>query len=151
MYSEKKKDTYPFSIYFSKKNKNVCLKKDLYKIFIEVWFIIGPNWKQVKCSSIDFCISFYVNYIWRKIKLGRSGQDGGIGRDPSLPCTTKRRITTNLKSINNQQYQKSKLHGTPTTKELKKISTRTTSQVRRWTMQANSEKLRQHGGPWGRG
>ena len=38
----------------------------------------------------------------------------------ALPRTTKRRITTNLKSINNQKCQKIKLHGTPTTKELKK-------------------------------
>ena len=37
-----------------------------------------------------------------------------------LPCTTKRRITTNVKSINNQKHQKIKLHGTLTTKELKK-------------------------------
>ena len=59
-----------------------------------------------------------------------SGQDGGIGRNPSLPCTTKRRITTNLKSINNQKCQKIKLHGTPTTKELKKKSARTTRPVR---------------------
>ena len=29
-------------------------------------------------------------------------------------------ITTNLKSINNQKHQKIKLHGTPTTKKLKK-------------------------------
>ena len=37
-----------------------------------------------------------------------------------LPRTTKRRITTNLKSINNPKCQKVKLHGTLTTKELKK-------------------------------
>ena len=48
-----------------------------------------------------------------------SGQDGGVGRDPSLPHTTKRRITTNLKSKNNQKHQEIKLHGTPTRKELK--------------------------------
>ena len=59
-----------------------------------------------------------------------SGQDGGTGRNPSLPHTTKRRITTNLKSINNQKCQKIKLHGTPTTKELKKQSTRPTRPVR---------------------
>ena len=35
------------------------------------------------------------------------------------PCTTKRR-TTNLKTKNNQNCQKSKLYGSPTTKELKK-------------------------------
>ena len=59
-----------------------------------------------------------------------SGQDGGVGRNPSLPRTTKRRITTNLKSINNQKCQKIKLHGTPTTKEWKKESTRPTKLVR---------------------
>ena len=59
-----------------------------------------------------------------------SSQDAGIGRNPSLSCTTKRRITTNLKSINNQKCQKIKLHGTLTTKELKKKSTRTTRLVR---------------------
>ena len=53
-----------------------------------------------------------------------SGQDGGIGRNPSLPHTTKRRITTNLKSINNQKCQEMKLYGTPTSKELKKQSTK---------------------------
>ena len=41
-----------------------------------------------------------------------------------FPCTTKRRITTNLKTINNQNCQKIKLHGTPITKELKKHSSR---------------------------
>ena len=54
------------------------------------------------------------------------GQDGGIGRNPSLLHTTKRRITTNLKSMNHQKCQKIKLHGAPTTRELKKQSTRTT-------------------------
>ena len=49
-----------------------------------------------------------------------SSQDGGIGRNTSLPCRTKRRITTNLKTTNNQNCQNIKLHGTPTTKELKK-------------------------------
>ena len=49
-----------------------------------------------------------------------SGQDAGIGRNTLLPRTSKRRITTNLKTINNQKSQKIKLHGTPTTKELKK-------------------------------
>ena len=41
----------------------------------------------------------------------------------------KRRITTNLKTINNQKCQKIKLHGTPTTKGLKKQSTRPTRPV----------------------
>ena len=36
------------------------------------------------------------------------------------PHTTKRRTTTNLKTKNNQNCQKIKLYGSPTTKELKK-------------------------------
>ena len=45
-----------------------------------------------------------------------SGQDGGVGSNASLPHTTKRKITTNLKRINSQNCQKIKLHGTLTTK-----------------------------------
>ena len=56
-----------------------------------------------------------------------------------LPRTTRRRMTTNLKSMNNQKLQKSKLHGILTTKELKKKSARTTRPVRR-TAGADSEK-----------
>ena len=37
-----------------------------------------------------------------------------------LPRTTKRRTTTNLKTKNNQNFQKIELYGSPTTKELKK-------------------------------
>ena len=59
------------------------------------------------------------------------GEDGGIGRNPLLPRTTKRRITTDLKSISNQKYQKTKLRGTATSKELKKKSVRTTKLVMR--------------------
>ena len=53
-----------------------------------------------------------------------SGQDGGMGRDASFPRTIKRRITTNLKTINKQNCQNIKLHGTLITKELKKHSSR---------------------------
>ena len=60
--------------------------------------------------------------------MKQSSQDGGIGRNLS-PLTTKRRITTNLKTINHQKCQKIKLHGTPTAKELKKQSTRPTRLV----------------------
>ena len=76
----------------------------------------------------------------KKAILWSSNQDGGLGRDPSLPPTTKRRITTNLKSINNQKCQKIKLHGTMTTTELKKISTRKTRPLRWQTTRADSEK-----------
>ena len=70
-----------------------------------------------------------------------------VGRNASLPRTTKRRITTNLKTINNQKFQKINLHGTPTTKVLKTHSPKVvggarerTEQrehaARQWTLQA---------------
>ena len=43
-----------------------------------------------------------------------------MGRYSLLPHTTKRRTTTNLKTKNNQNFQKIKLYGSRTTKELKK-------------------------------
>ena len=61
---------------------------------------------------------------YKKSHKGSSSPDGGIGRNALLPCTTKKRITTNLKTINNQNCQKIKLHGCPTTKKLKKHSSR---------------------------
>ena len=78
--------------------------------------------------------TMYETHLKKYIKnrLRGSGQDGGVGRNPSLPRTTKRRIKTNLKSINNQKCQKIKLHGTPITTALKKQSTRTTRLVRHW-------------------
>ena len=47
-------------------------------------------------------------------------EDGGIGRYILPLCTTKRRTTTNLKTKNNQNCQNIELHGSLTTKELKK-------------------------------
>ena len=64
-------------------------------------------------------------YVFGHLKNGNnrsSGQDRGIGRNPSLPHATERRIPTNLKTINNKKCQKIKLHGTLTTKELKNHS-----------------------------
>ena len=45
---------------------------------------------------------------------------GGIGKYTLALCTTKGRPTTNLKTINTQNYQKIELYGSLTTKELKK-------------------------------
>ena len=67
---------------------------------------------MVTCGSIQFNS---IQSYW---------QDGGIGRNVLLPHTTKRRITTNLKTMNNQNFQDIKLHGSPTTKELNKHSSR---------------------------
>ena len=53
-------------------------------------------------------------------KLKSSGQDGGISRYTLLPCTTERRIMTNLKTKTTRTARKIKLCGSPTNKELKK-------------------------------
>ena len=97
--------------------------------YIHIWggrvgiYIYGLEILGWPKSSSSFSI--------KKPQIFGSGQDGGVGRNPLLPRTTKRRITTNLKSINNKKQQKIKPHGTPTNKELKKKSTRTTRLVRR--------------------
>ena len=70
-------------------------------------------------------------------KSRSSSQDRGVGRNPSFPHTTKRAITTNLKTTNKQKCQKIKLHGTPTTKELRKHSTRLVG--RRWAARQMEE------------
>ena len=79
-------------------------------------------WPLVK-MSLRICSCTDMPRIWRK-QPRSSGQDGDIGKNASLPCTTKRRTTTNLKTKNNQNCQIFKLHGSPTTKELKKRSSR---------------------------
>ena len=60
----------------------------------------------------------------RALIVESSGLDGVACRNASLPHTTKRRITTHLKTMNNQKCQKIKLHGSPTARELKKQSPR---------------------------
>ena len=61
--------------------------------------------------------------------LMSSIQTGGIHKYSSLPHTTKRSLTTNLKTKYNQNCQKIKLHGSPTTKELNK---KHSSRLVRW-------------------
>ena len=73
-----------------------------------------------------------------------SGHDRDIGRNISLPYTTKRRTTTNLKTKNNQNCQIFKLHGSLTTKELNKHSTRL---VEGAEMAAEVERTHSQGGP----
>ena len=70
---------------------------------------------------------FYNYYVVYSRNIQFSSEfwpSGGVGRNASLPHSTKRRITTNLKTINNQKCQKIKLHGILTTKELNKHSSR---------------------------
>ena len=55
-----------------------------------------------------------------KIIRRTSSQDGGRCRYSLPPCTTKRWITTDLKTKNNPNSQKIELYGSLTAKELKK-------------------------------
>ena len=91
------------------------------------WSLLHPSFKQV---------SPYKNLIYKN-----SGQYEGIGRNASLPHTTKRRITTNLKTTNKQNCQKIKLCGTLTTMELKKHSLRTIRgmEMGSWTERTHSK------------
>ena len=52
-----------------------------------------------------------------RLRFQVSSQDEGIGRQALLPCTTKRRITNDLKLENNQNCQKIKLYGSLRTSE----------------------------------
>ena len=61
-----------------------------------------------------------IKFFFKELKKGSSSQDGGVGGHTVLPCTTRRRTTTNFKIKNNQNYQKIELYGSVTTKELKK-------------------------------
>ena len=60
-------------------------------------------------------------------------------------CTTKRRTTTNLKTKNNQNFQKIETYGSPTTKELKKLSSRLVGGVE---MGSQGGENSQQGGGW---
>ena len=60
--------------------------------------IIGLNYENVLFIQKQIKSFNIYTYIQKKLS---SGQDGGVGRNPSLTHTTKRRRTTNLKSINN--------------------------------------------------
>ena len=101
---------------------------------------------QTTCKTENPTLKLLVE----KIKWRSSSQDGGVGRNSSLPHTTKRRTTTNQKSIENQKCQKIKLHGTPTTRELKKKSSRTTRHVRHG-LHGQTQKKHSNGAALGAG
>ena len=77
-------------------------------------FPVGEHWHcfQTKQWLHSGTASITWNYHFKNMNLESSGQDGGVGRNALPPSTTKRRVTTNLKTINNQKCQKIKLHGT---------------------------------------
>ena len=74
-----------------------------------------------------------------------------MGRNALFLHAAKRRITTNLKTINNQNCQKIKLHGNLTTKELKKHSLRLVGKVEIRDRQPSGEDAQQGEGQHGHG
>ena len=82
-------------------------------------------------SNLDFLPSktqfrLLVSRNVKRINSWSSSQDEDMGRNAFklLPCATKTKITTNLKTKNNQNCQKIKLHRSPTNKELKEHASR---------------------------
>ena len=61
-----------------------------------------------------------------------SSQDAGIGINPSLPCTTKRRITTNLKINKQPEVSENQTAWNSDNQGIKKQLNRRTSLVRQW-------------------
>ena len=94
------------------------LKKLIYiiKLFWSPNYLTLLNQFYQWFKSISSLITFKWDSMFSSLSMNiisfSSGQDGGIGRNLSLPSTTKRKITTNLKTINNHRCQKIKLHGT---------------------------------------
>ena len=78
-----------------------------------------------------------------------SGQEGGVGGNISLPRTTTR-TTTNSKPVNNQNCQKVEPHGTLTTQESKKHSSRPGGGVETGS-RVGRQDLQQGGSWWGQG
>ena len=103
------------------------------------------------CFHWPYCTMDQVSKKQNQILWG-SDQDGAIGRNPSLPHTTKSRITTNPKSINNQKCHKINMRGILTTKELKKQSTRPTRLVHQnkeiWPKRKNRPNSRKRAKRW---
>ena len=90
-----------------------------------------------------------INKNIKKLKNRQtSGRGGGLGRNPLLLGTTKRRMTTNVKTKNNRICQKIKLHGSPTTKKLKTHSSRPIGRVERMCSKAVIAQVRR--GWWAR-
>ena len=79
--------------------------------------------------------------------VGTSDQGGGIGRHTVPPPTTRRSTKTNLKTKNNQNWQKIELYGSLTTKELKKHSPRLVGGAELGDGQPSREDGWQGGGP----
>ena len=114
-----------------------------------VCLLTPPSWPEVQ--NVFFFNCWVIFHCVNVPQLERFGQDGGVGRNALLPYTTKRRITTNFKTIKNRKCQKIKVHGTLTTKELKKHSPRLVGGAEMGDRQLNGEDTRQDSGHCGWG
>ena len=89
-----------------------------------VWLLIQTKYLQSTLAGLPavgaflMCFSFVFLLCileaayskgWHMKHEPSSGQDGGIGRHTSPPCTIMRKITNDLKTKNTQNFQKIKL------------------------------------------
>ena len=74
---------------------------------------------KLKCATWYIFPFVYIYVYTTRPRCRISSQGGGVHRHTVLPRITKR-STTNLKTKNNQNWQKIELYGSLTTKELKK-------------------------------
>ena len=82
----------------------------------------GKQYSVPELENLEFEFWSIKKESSKNFKQRALSQDGGVGRYASLLRITKRRITTHLKTKNNQNCQKIELHGSLATKELKKHS-----------------------------
>ena len=95
-----------------------------------------------RIQSYSFVLAHYTDTNLNNNVFWTSGQDEGMGRYTVPPHTTKRR-TTNLKTKYNQNCQKIELHGTLTTKKLKKHSPRLVGGVETGNRKPSREDMQQ--------
>ena len=74
--------------------------------------------------------------------MSGSSKDGGVGRTASFPCTTKRRITTNLKTKNNQNCQRSQTAWKSNNQEVKEETFIQTGMPRQRNMGQMKEQIK---------
>ena len=97
----------PFCHHLS--NLDLCFK-NCFLPFLDFLFptlIIIPHSSFSKSSFSPLVTSYSFFLSYNILNLDRSSQDGGIGRNASLPSTTKRRITINLKKLITRTARKS--------------------------------------------
>ena len=106
----------------SKEGCRSCFSSNYHIVlFLKTLYIERGSQIVAAVDEFGKCECPHVITVHQEIEYsGASSQDGSVGRYTLLPCTPKRRVTTNLKTKINQNCQKIELHESLTTKELRK-------------------------------